>query len=246
MFKWLDSFKRKKMANAFDIILKEAIQSETYLEYTQKVHELDFRVFNLVCKKQFELLIDLLKNETETHFLDLGCGFGEMTLALAKRTEMDGFGFDFAPAAIKYADELKSGHFFLADFNDLSLELPTTKLFVSIDGLYLIQDFQKLFDWLKETSDGAGKLYMLRTEVTEKSPLFEYLKNSGIKYHITDLTNREHEYWQRAQKYLPQYKEQMIGEGFEKLYLTKHKEMQRHQKFIDEQMLKRFLVEISW
>lgn len=244
--KYLTSPNPKNLQRAFENVLIQAHESPSYFEYTQKVHRLTFKVFNLMDLSQFNLLKDILIKEKESHFLDIGCGFGIATQALANKTNKDGFGFDFSHKAIEIANTIKEGHYFIGDFNKLKIDLPQTNLFISIDGLYAVRDYHHLFSWMNDISLGEGKLIVLKTETGKHSEFFNYLKKNELKYTMTDITNLEVDYWKKASKHLPNYKDKMMAEGNELLAMTLDKEMTRHLEFIKQGELKRFLIEVQW
>lgn len=235
-----------KIKDAFGKALVMAHESKVYQEFCEKTHRLTFPIFNLIDLPQYELLIDTIKEDVSDHFLDIGCGLGYLTLSLDSKTGKKGFGFDFSSEAINIANDLREGRFFVSDYNNIDIDLPETKLFISVDGFYFVKDYKKFFNWLKKVSNNEGKLILLRTDLEMNTGLYKFLKKEGFLYKITDLTSLEIAYWDRVQKVLPEFKKKHDQEGTLFLYEIKEKEMHKHLSFIKNNKLSRSLVEISW
>jgi cyclopropane fatty-acyl-phospholipid synthase-like methyltransferase len=239
------------------------------VEHSQAYHTFCIRVFGKdLCQhgfanlQQLELLLEVIKLNTEQIVLDLGCGNGMITEYISDCTGAHLTGLDYIPRAISQVQRRTSAKsdrlaFVIGDINKLNYPKNTFDVILSIDSMYFSKDLSATLQELKALLKPNGKMaiffshgrepwvpkdkFLKDTLPPDKTPLAIALESNGLLYQTWDLTPQDYELAQRRKEVLAELKLQFENEGTQFLYEDRMGDAEGISQAIEEGLHARYL-----
>lgn len=233
---------KQSSAEKFGEMLIACQRSPTYRKYCTIVYGTDRCHFDMMTQVQFEQLKALLLREKPTRILDLGCGTGEITEAIAQITGAETVGIDFSASAIAAARAKTSGKSFnisfeVMDMDDLQFPAGTFDAILSIDTLYFTHDLNLLIRALQRCLKEGGRMAIFYSTyfhpedldgspTPECTPLGLALQSCQISYQAWDFSNDERPFWEHELRAAEDLKAEFEAEGNLPIYQSRVEEAQ--------------------
>ncbi len=204
-------------------------QSRAYRRLCQRVSGLDVCHFGMLTQAQLDLLCRALDLSPDCRVLDLGCGTGALTAAIADRTGATLTGIDFSAEAIRFAAAIGRAEnsrvsYRVVDMDSLTLPRMSFDVVLSIDTLYFAEDLSKTLAALKTCLVPGGRMGLFfNTRVAagesrdrlapDKTVLAAALERTHLSYDTWDLTAEETRIWEEELQFVQTLKAEFVAEG---------------------------------
>lgn len=194
-------------------------ESPVFGEWCKRVYGCDMKQQGVLTVYEMEMLFREVELPLHSAILDVGCGAGYITQAIAGHYKSNVIGIDIDNGVIEYAKAAFGGNpalsFLAADVNEISYAPDTFDMICFIDTLYLAVSIDRLrltldkyFNMLKP----GGKLVVFWTNQPNKRyNIFDMISPSAdntqvgiwaaehnVPYQSFDLTGANRLFWSRA------------------------------------------------
>ena len=233
---------KQNSAEKFGQMLIACQLSPTYRKYCTIVYGTDRCHFDMMTQAQFEQLKALLLREKPARILDLGCGTGEITEAIAQITGVETVGIDFSANAIAAAQARTGGKslklsFEVMDMDDLHFPEGAFDVILAIDTLYFTHDLNLLIRALQRCLKEGGRMAIFYSThfqpedldgspTPESTPLGLALQACQISYQTWDFSSDERPFWERGLRAAEDLKAEFEAEGNLPIYQSRVDEAQ--------------------
>ncbi len=208
------------MEQWYSRMLKGCAESEAHKKLCLKTCGIDFQQFSFLTARQFEWVINLLKQEKATRILDVGCGTGGFCAKLAEYPEFKWIhGIDFAKDAIEYG---KKRH---AQLKNVLLEAFPMEGFqggdsydaiVFIDTIYFTEDPRAILEKYLDRLSEQGSLLIFFAQPEPYVQKFEkVLAGLNLPIYSKDFTEEFAFWWDEAAATLIALHDEFCAEGHE-------------------------------
>ena len=205
-----------------------AERSDAFRRFCKDAFGEDFSQDGFSDLKQTDRVLGYIPEKKDVHILDIGCGNGKMLGYLKKKTGVHIHGFDFSAAAIRTATELfgKDADFAEAEIGTIDYPEESFDLITSMDTLYFAPDIpafiKQVMRWLKRggvffISYEEGDI-MPRTEDAYTAVPAKALKDLGIGFDVTDITEETYELLRKKRSTAVRYQKDFEKEGNKEWY----------------------------
>lgn len=177
--------------------------SEVFGKFCKKAFGEDFSQDGFSDIRQIDRILGYLPQEGEIHILDIGCGNGKMAGYLQKKTGAYIHGFDYSWNAIQTAERLYpvKSDFRRGVIGETNYPDNSFNMVISMDSMYFAKDISsfvgQIWGWLRQNGIffcgyQEGDV-MPKTENVDTTELAKALRNNGIAYKVTDITEECYE-----------------------------------------------------
>ncbi len=222
----------------YDWYYTTAQRSQAYALFCQRAYGRNFLQHGFADMNQIHFMLSVLQLQPCECVLDLGCGAGGIAEYVSEVTGAEVTGVDFAPTAIRLAQQRTAGkahrlEFHVADIGDLPFEPNSFDAIMSIDTLYFT-DMESTVARLKALLAPGGQMAILyshgadpwtpiesfprETLPANATPLGMALQHLGLRCQIWDITADDFQHAQRAREVLLELQPQFEAEGTLGLY----------------------------
>ena len=194
-------------------------ESPAFGEWCSRVYGIDMKQMGMVTNAELDLLYSEVSLSPRSAILDMGCGPGYITAAVAEHYESYATGIDINSEAIKHANTVFSGSpalgFHVADGNQITYNKEFFDLICFFDTLYFTQSVDKLRSLLDKCYDmlkPGGQLAIFWTNYPNKSfDIYDMSEptvsnaqvaiwghDNILQFHSVDLTESHMLFWYKA------------------------------------------------
>jgi len=234
--------------------------SEVYGTFCERLYGKNLSQFNMTPMYQLDYLLKILRIDSGSRILDLGCGIGRITEYICETTHAEVTGLDFAAGAIQRARERNTGnrklHYIVGDMDNLQLEANSFDVIIAIDTVYFVEDLRTLIGNLKEIVKSGGQMGIFYDEMVkpdedknileaDHTRLATVLKDHGLPYDVFDYTEEEKAFWIKEMDIAEEMKTEFEAAGELETYKSRVEESQGILKCINEDRLSRHLYVVS-
>lgn len=203
---------------AYEQFYTMADTSKAFKGYCKDAFGADFSQDGFSDLSQIDTVLSYIPKRSNLHILDIGCGNGKMLRYLQEKTGAYICGFDYSDQAIQTAiaqrdatpmqndiefmqSNVSSDFATRADFRvgvigEIEYPAESFDVVTSIDSIYFAKDMSafvgQVRTWLK--TDGVFVIgyqegdVMLKTKNSETTVLAQALRENGLSYEVTDIT----------------------------------------------------------
>ena len=210
------------MEQWYSRMLKGCAESEAHKKLCLKTCGIDFQQFSFLTARQFEWVVNLLRQEKATRILDVGCGTGGFCAKLAEYPEFKWIhGIDFAKDAIEYG---KKRH---AQLENVLLEAFPMEAFqgrdpdgydaiIFVDTIYFTEDPCAILEKYLEMLSDQGSLFIFFAQPEPYVQKFEkVLPALNRPIYLKDFTEEFAFWWDEAAATLIALQDEFCAEGHE-------------------------------
>ena len=234
--------------------------SEVYGVFCERLYGKNLSQFNMTPMYQLDHLLKILRIDSGSHILDLGCGIGRITEYVCETTNAAVTGLDFAAGAIQRARGRNKGnrklHYIVGDMNNLQLEANSFDVIIAIDTVYFVEDLKTLIGKLKEIVKNGGQMGIFYDEMVKSDEdknnleadhtrLAKALNDHALTYVCFDYTEDEKKFWKKELDLAKKMKAEFEAAGELETYKARVEESQRILKCITEDRLSRHLYVVN-
>ncbi len=193
-------------------------ESPAYGEWCRRSYGMDMKQMGMVTKDELELFYREVNLTPNAKILDIGCGPGYFTAAIAEHYQAAAIGIDIDAEAIRHAKELFCGdnapQFLVADGNTVVYPDGSFDLICLFDTLYFTMTVEKLrllMDKCERMLKAGGKIAVFWTNQKKDIEIFKmqgttagkaqvglWASDRGIKFRSFDLTEDHRRFWIHA------------------------------------------------
>lgn len=249
-----EEIQREIFAEGFGDELLRRAASPTYGAFCARVFGRDLSQYSLLDDEQLGHLAAALELAEGDRALDLGCGLGRITGALAAATGARWTGIDLAGAAIRRAAERAPPgvDFRAGDLHRIELTMGAFAAAAAVDTLYFLEDLpavvRRIAGWLAP----AGRLAAFASEVLPKDAgpaagldpadtvLGQALAAAGLPFETHDFTRNEVTIWGRQLEVARELEDEFRAEGNGELAEALVRDAERLLAWVDAGRVRRF------
>ena len=190
-------------------------ESPSYAEYCKRVNGSDMKHMGMITSDELALLFREVKLPQDSQILDMGCGAGHISAALAEHYSSFVIGVDFDDDAILYAkgafQDNTSLEFTQLDYNEVKYDDVSFDMICFIDSLYFTFTREKLramLDKCLKMLKPHGRLVVFWTNLPQMFEMEEPASGNtqvgmwGTDNNVTvkaiELTEAHRQFWQKA------------------------------------------------
>jgi ubiquinone/menaquinone biosynthesis C-methylase UbiE len=189
-------------------------RSPAFASFCERVYGKMLNQYSTADMEQLESLLKMLRLNSESHVLDVGCGTGSTTQYLAEQSGAKFTGVDISERSIRRALErakaspdrlaFKVGTMDALDFPPASFDAV-----IALESLYFPKDLAATVSQLKCVLRPGGKLAFFYTHIADApgSPLgpadtklAAALRTVDIQFEAFDFTESDRRFWQRSKE----------------------------------------------
>lgn len=209
--------------DAYEQFYAMAANSEAFKLYCKDAFGADFSQDGFSDLEQVNVILRHIPQRKELHVLDIGCGNGKMLGYLQERTNAYIHGFDYSENAIRtaIAQNKNNADFKVGVIGEIEYPQESFDVVISMDSLYFAKDMsrfvQQVRTWLK--ADGLFLIgyqegdVMPKTEDSESTVIAQALRENGLRYEITDITEDTYFLLKRKRESVLKFQKEFEKEG---------------------------------
>lgn len=162
------------------------------------------------------------------HILDIGCGNGKMLKYLHKSIGGHIYGFDFSENAIETArlNSTNSMDFRVGVIGEIDYPNESFDMITSMDSIYFANDMKKFVGQVKKWLKKGGIFFvgyqegdvMPKTMNSETTVLSHALKENGLSYEVSDITQQTYNMLKNKRNAIINFKDDFIKENLQDWY----------------------------